>query len=217
MQKMTNQNQNFEPGGNLQIIYPIFAFYRRENGSCETSRGRTTTPTNLVHGSAAPENQLDYGEVGDAGDYEHGWHGVFSSSDQFSLVAQSCLTLRDPVDCRTSASPCPSPFPGIFSNSCPSSQWCQQTISSSSSPSPPAFNLSEHPGLFQWVSSLHQVAKVLELQLQHHSFQWTFRTDFPQDWLVWTPWSPRDSQEPSPTPQFKSINSSECQRIDKAG
>ena len=47
-----------------------------------------------------------------------------------------------------------------------------------SSPSPPAFNLSQHQGLFQWVNSSHQVAKVLELQLQHQSFQWIFRTDF---------------------------------------
>ena len=46
-----------------------------------------------------------------------------------------------------------------------------------SSPSPPAFNLSQHQGLFQWVSSLHQVAKVLEFQLQHQSFQWIFRID----------------------------------------
>ena len=46
------------------------------------------------------------------------------------------------------------------------------------SPSPPAFNLSQHQGLFKWVSSLHQVAKVLEFQLQHHSLQWIFRTDF---------------------------------------
>ena len=46
------------------------------------------------------------------------------------------------------------------------------------SPSPPAFNLSQHQGLFQWVSSSHQVAKGLELQLQHQSFQWTARTDF---------------------------------------
>ena len=47
-----------------------------------------------------------------------------------------------------------------------------------SSPSPPAFHLSQHQGLFQWVSSSHQVAKVLEFQLQHQSFQWTPRTDF---------------------------------------
>jgi len=47
-----------------------------------------------------------------------------------------------------------------------------------SSPSPPTFNLSQHQGLFQWVSSSHQVDKVLEFQLQHQSFQWIFRTDF---------------------------------------
>ena len=45
-------------------------------------------------------------------------------------------------------------------------------------PSPPASNLSQHQGLFQWVSPSHQVAKVLEFQLQHQSFQWIFRTDF---------------------------------------
>ena len=46
------------------------------------------------------------------------------------------------------------------------------------SPSPPAFNLSQHQGLFKWVRSLHQVVKVLEFQLQHQSFQWIFRVDF---------------------------------------
>ena len=77
-----------------------------------------------------------------------------------------------------------------------------------SSPSPPALNLSQHQGLFWWVSSSHQVAKVLELQLQHQSFQWTPRTDLLQDGLVGSPCSPRVSQESSPIPQFKSINSS---------
>ena len=76
-----------------------------------------------------------------------------------------------------------------------------------SSPSPPAFNLSQHQGLFQSVSSSHQVAKVLELQLQHQSFQRIFSVDFLSDWLVWSPYCPRDSQESCPTPQFKSINS----------
>ena len=73
------------------------------------------------------------------------------------------------------------------------------------SPSP-TFNLSQQQGLFKWVSSSHQVAKVLEFQLQHPSFQWIFRTDFFQDWLVWSPCSPRYSQESSSIPQFKSIN-----------
>ena len=59
--------------------------------------------------------------------------------------------------------------------------WVSDAIQSShplSSPSPPAFSLSQHQGLFKWVSSSHQVAKVLEFQLQHQSFQWTFRSDF---------------------------------------
>ena len=73
--------------------------------------------------------------------------------------------------------------------------------------SPPAFKLSQHQGLSQWVSSLYQLAKVLEFQLQHQSFQWTPRTDFLYDWLVWFPCNPRDSQESS-TPQYKSLNSS---------
>ena len=72
-----------------------------------------------------------------------------------------------------------------------------------SSPSPPAPNPSQHQGLFQWVNSSHEVAKVLEFQLQRQSFQWTPRTDFLQDGLVGSPCSPRDSQESSPTPQFK--------------
>ena len=75
------------------------------------------------------------------------------------------------------------------------------------SPSPLTFNLSQHQGLFQWVGSSHQVAKLFEFQLQHQSFQWIFRTDFLYDWLVWSPCNPGYSQESSPTPQFKSIDS----------
>ena len=103
--------------------------------------------------------------------------------------------------------PCPSSIPGVYSNSCPLSQWCFQPSHPLLSPFSPALNLSQHQGLFQCVSSLHQVAEVLEFQLQHQSFQWIFRTDFLQRGLVGSPCSPRDSQESSPTPQFKSINS----------
>ena len=77
-----------------------------------------------------------------------------------------------------------------------------------SSPSPPAPNPSQHQSLYQWVNSSHEVAKVLEFQPQHQSFQWTPRTDLLQDGVVGSSCSPRDSQEPSPTRQFKSINSS---------
>ena len=67
-----------------------------------------------------------------------------------------------------------------------------------SSPSPPAPSPSQHQGLFRWVNSLHQVAKVLEFQLQHQSFQWTPRTDLLKDGLHGSPCSPRGSQESSP-------------------
>ena len=102
--------------------------------------------------------------------------------------------------------PCPSPIPRVYSNSCPLSRWCQ-SFHPLLSPSPLAFNLSQHQGLFKWVSSSHQVAKVLEFQLQHQSFQWTPRTDLLWNGLVGSPCCPRVSQESSSTPQFKSINS----------
>ena len=69
-------------------------------------------------------------------------------------------------------------------------------------------NPSQHQSLFQWVNSSHEVAKVLEFQLQHHSFQRNPRADLLQNELVGSPCSPMDSQESSSTPQFKSINSS---------
>ena len=74
--------------------------------------------------------------------------------------------------------PCPSPTPGTYSNSCPSHRRCHSTTSSSVVHSPPTCNLSQHQGLFQGVGSSHQVAKVVEFQLQHQSSQQVFRTDF---------------------------------------
>ena len=120
-------------------------------------------------------------------------------------IAKLYLTLCDPTDCSTPGFPvlhCLLKFVQTHVH------WVGDAIQPShplSSPSP-AFSLSQHQGLFQWVSSSHQVAKALDLQLQ--SFQWTPRTDLLKDGLVGSPWSPRDSQESSPTPQFKSINSS---------
>ena len=96
---------------------------------------------------------------------------------------------------------------GVYSNSCPSQQWCHPTISSSVIPFSSHLQSFPTSGSFP-MSSLHQVAKVLELQLQHQSFQWIFRIDIFWSWLIWSPCSPRDSQESSPAPQFEGISSS---------
>ena len=92
-------------------------------------------------------------------------------------VAQSCLTLCDPMDCSTPGFPVLHHLQEFAQTLI---HWVSDAIQPSrplSSPSPPAFNLSQHRGLFQWVGSLHHVAKVLELQLQHQSFQWIFSVD----------------------------------------
>ena len=104
--------------------------------------------------------------------------------------------------------PCPSLTPRVHSDLCPSSQWCHPAISSSVIPFSSCPNPSQHQSLFQWVNSLHEVAKVREFRLSHHSFQRNPRADLLQTGLVGSPCSPRDSQESSPTPQFKSMNSS---------
>ena len=127
---------------------------------------------------------------------------------QFSSVTQSCPTLSDPIDCSTPGFPVHHQFPELTQTHVHQVGDAIQPSHPLLSPSPPAFNLFQHQGLFKWVSSLHQVAKVLESQLQHQSFQWILRTDFLEDGLVGSPCSPRDSQKSSPTPQFKSINCS---------
>ena len=105
-------------------------------------------------------------------------------SVQFSSVAQLCPTLCHPMNSSTPGLPVHHQLPEFTQIHV---HWVSDAIQPSHprlSPSPPAFNISQHRGLFKWVSSSHQVAKALELQLQHQSFQWTFRTDFLRDVLV---------------------------------
>ena len=98
------------------------------------------------------------------------------------VVQLLSLQLLWPHGLQSTRLPCPSLCPGVCSDSPPLSWWCHPTISSHplSFPSPPALNFSQHQGLSQLVSSLHQLAKVLKLQLQHQSFQSIFRVDFLQ-------------------------------------
>ena len=100
-----------------------------------------------------------------------------NSHHRGSVLSLSCVSLW-PHGLQHPRPPCPLLTPGACSTHvC----WVGDVIQPSRplpSPYSLAFNLSQHEGLFQWVSSSHQVAKVLEFQLQHKSFQWIFRTDF---------------------------------------
>ena len=97
------------------------------------------------------------------------------------ILLFSCSVLSDslwPHGLQHTRLPGPSPSPRVCSTRV---HWVGNAIQLShplSCPSPPAFNLSQHQGLFQWVSCSHKVAKVLELLLQHQFFQWIFRVDF---------------------------------------
>ena len=127
---------------------------------------------------------------------------------QFSSVTQSCPTLCDPMNRRMPGYPVHNQLPESTQTHVHCVGDAIQPSHPLSSPSPPAANLSQHQGLFKWVSSPHQVAKVLEFQLQHQSLQRTPSSDLLLDRLVGPPCSPRDSHESSPAPEFKSINSS---------
>ena len=125
-----------------------------------------------------------------------------------SSVTQSCPTLCDPMNLSTPGLPVQHQLPEFTQTHVHRVSGAFQPSHPLLSPSPPAPSPSQHQSLLQWVNSSHEVAKVLEFQLQHQSFQWIPKTDLLQNGLVGSPCSPRDSQESSPTPQFKSINSS---------
>ena len=133
---------------------------------------------------------------------------IISHSVQFSSVAQLCPTLCDPMNFSTPGLPVHHQLPEFTQTHIHRVSDAIQPSHPLSSPSPPVPNPSQHQGLFQWVNSSHEVAKVLEFQLEHHSFQRNPRAVLLQNGLVGSPCSPRDFQESSPTPQFKCINSS---------
>ena len=108
----------------------------------------------------------------------HLWNISSSSLVQFSSVAQSCLILWNPIVCSMPGLPVHHVLLELVQTHVHRVCDAIQPSHPLSSPSPPVFNLAQHQGLFKWVSSSHQVAKALEFQLQHQSFQWIFRTDF---------------------------------------
>ena len=129
----------------------------------------------------------------------------------FSSVQLSRSVVSDslrPHGLQNTRPPCPSPTPGVYSNSCPLSWWCHPTISSSIVPfssHPQSFPASESFPMSQFFASVVQNVGISALA---SVFSMNIQDWFPLDWLVGSPCSPRDSQDSSPTPQFKSIISS---------
>ena len=120
------------------------------------------------------------------GKYAHYWGkdlGGGFSSVQFSSVAQSCLTLCDPMNHSTPGPPVHHQLPESTQTHVHRVGDAIQSSHPLSSPSPPALNLSQHQGLFKWVSSLHQVAKVVHWRREWHTTS------------VFLPWEPHEQYE----------------------
>ena len=109
---------------------------------------------------------------------------LFNLHAEFSSVAQLCPTLWNPMDCSTLGFPIYHQLPELSQTHV---HWLRDVIQPPHpllSPSPDAFNLFQHQGLFQWISSLHQVAKILEFRLQHRpSSEYSGLISFRMDWL----------------------------------
>ena len=132
-----------------------------------------------------------------------------SGSFQFSSVAQSCLTLCDPMNCSTPGLPIHLQLPEFTQTHVHRVGDAIQPTHPLSSPSPPAPNPSQHQSLFQWVNLHMRWPKYWSFSFSiSPSKEYPGLISFRMDWLDGSPCSPRDSQESSPTPQFKSINSS---------
>ena len=113
---------------------------------------------------------------------------------QFGSVTQLCVTLCNPMNRSMPGLPVNQQLQEFTQTNIHQVSDAIQPSHPRSSPSPPALNPSQHHSLFQWVNSLHEVAKILEFQFQHHSFQRNPRADLLQNGLVGSPCSPRDSR-----------------------
>ena len=131
--------------------------------------------------------------------------GRWSNSNSLAQLLSRSVTSDYlwPHGLQHSRFPCPS-SPGACSNSCPLSRWCHLTISSSVIPFSSCLQSFPASEFFQWVSSSHQVAKILELQLQYQSFLWVFRVDF-QFWAT-AEWDSRLQQSPGEAGQIQEFS-----------
>ena len=152
----------------IQVWIPVWCSF------IVTSR----TPCGISHGAGlVVTTSFSFSLSGSALIFPHFWGQFCQISVLFSSASQSCPTLLWHHEPQHARLPCPSPTPGVHPNPCPSSWLCHPTISSSVVPFSSCPQSSQHQGLFQWVSSLHEVAKGLEFQLQHQSFPGSPRTN----------------------------------------
>ena len=115
----------------------------------------------------------------------------------YCSVSKLCLTLCDPMNCSMPGFPV---LHYLLEFAQTHVHWVSDAIQSSHSLLIPLSTCPQsfkYQGLFQRVSSSHEMAKVLELQLHYQAFQWILRADFIEDWFVWSPLCPRDFQESS--------------------
>ena len=122
------------------------------------------------------------------------------------LVAHLCPILQ-PHGLQQARLPCPSPSPRDCSNSCPLSQWCHLAILSPAAPFSSYLKSFPASGSFRMRQFFASGSPSIGISAQHQSFQWIFRTDFLSDGLLGSPFSPRNSPESFPAPQFKGISS----------
>ena len=135
------------------------------------------------------------------------FHAFWRYMYQFSSVAQSCPTLG-PHGLQHARPPCPKPTPGVYSNSCPLSLWCHPTISSSVVPFSSCLQSFPASGSFPMSQFFESGGQSIGVSASTSVLPMNTQDWSPLGWTGWISCSPRDSQESSPTQQFKSINSS---------
>ena len=142
--------------------------------SCQRNSMNRGTWTVIVHRVSKSQKRLSDWV------HEHNIHQIRS-------VAQSCLTPWNPMKHSMPGLPVHHQLAEFTHTHVHQVSDDIQPSHPLASPSPFTFKLSQHQSVFQWVGSLYQVAKVLEHQVQHQSFQWMFKTNFLYDWLAWSP------------------------------
>ena len=172
----SKQKISFSPGSRIIHIYSRLRNPKCPlRATCSLQARMQSKSLKYHHGAHFPDEKLRLRDL-----IKVTQLSMWNARTHLRSVQFSCSVVSDslwPHESQHARPPSLSQTPGVHSNSCPSSRWCHPAISSSVVPFSSLPHPSQHQGLFQWVNSSHEVAKVLEFQLQHQSFQWTPRND----------------------------------------